>query len=251
MSRACSVCTHPKRRAIDTELVSEQSIRGIAKQFGIGDSALQRHKNNHLAQIITTDRPHLSRGNKSKPAPKETEAFAESYNGAERQTTIDVMAGLTKQVERVTRLSDAVDRWLQDPDDPTQYDINPRSDDVSVVYFDYTDLTPNGQPKRKKEKLSTLLAKIDDSHRAVVQSAEIRIADPRELLIKAADGLKGQMQLLVGILDRLYSAQQIEAFEGVVLEAIGEVAPDVRRAIEDNLRRRQPVRGFLGSPFGR
>jgi hypothetical protein len=48
MPRRCTVCDHPQRHSIDEALVSSASYRSVAKQFGLSDSAVYRHKTEHL-----------------------------------------------------------------------------------------------------------------------------------------------------------------------------------------------------------
>jgi transposase-like protein len=48
MPRRCTVCDHPKRHSIDEALVSGTPYRSIAKQFGLSESAVYRHKAEHL-----------------------------------------------------------------------------------------------------------------------------------------------------------------------------------------------------------
>jgi hypothetical protein len=48
MSR-CSVCAHPDRDRIDAALLAGASHRVIARQFGAGHDAVQRHAASHLA----------------------------------------------------------------------------------------------------------------------------------------------------------------------------------------------------------
>lgn len=47
MARPCTVCTHPKRAEIDAAL-RVSSYRTVAKRFGIGEAAANRHKVDHL-----------------------------------------------------------------------------------------------------------------------------------------------------------------------------------------------------------
>ncbi len=49
MPRVCKICTHDQREAIERALVNGTPLRDIAGQFGISRSALDRHKENHLA----------------------------------------------------------------------------------------------------------------------------------------------------------------------------------------------------------
>jgi transposase-like protein len=48
MPRRCTVCDHPETHSIDEALVSGAPYRSVAKRFGLSDSAVYRHKTEHL-----------------------------------------------------------------------------------------------------------------------------------------------------------------------------------------------------------
>ena len=48
MPRRCTVCDHPERHGIDEALVTGAPYRSVAKQFGLSESAVYRHKADHL-----------------------------------------------------------------------------------------------------------------------------------------------------------------------------------------------------------
>src|SRR5215207_5034450 len=48
MPRRCTVCDHPERHGIDEVLVTGAPYRSVAKQFGLSESAVYRHKTEHL-----------------------------------------------------------------------------------------------------------------------------------------------------------------------------------------------------------
>jgi transposase-like protein len=48
MPRRCTVCDHPKRHSIGETLVSGAPYRSVAKRFGLSESAVYRHKVEHL-----------------------------------------------------------------------------------------------------------------------------------------------------------------------------------------------------------
>jgi transposase-like protein len=48
MPRRCTVCDHQKRHSIDEALVSGAPYRSVAKRFGLSESAVYRHKTEHL-----------------------------------------------------------------------------------------------------------------------------------------------------------------------------------------------------------
>ena len=48
MPRRCTMCDHPERHSIDETLVTGAPYRSVAKQFGLSESAVYRHKTDHL-----------------------------------------------------------------------------------------------------------------------------------------------------------------------------------------------------------
>jgi hypothetical protein len=46
--RRCTVCDHPKRHGIDEALVGGAPYRSVAKRFELSESAVYRHKTEHL-----------------------------------------------------------------------------------------------------------------------------------------------------------------------------------------------------------
>jgi transposase-like protein len=48
MPRRCTVCDHSESHSIDEALVSGTPYRSVAKQFGLSESAMYRHRTEHL-----------------------------------------------------------------------------------------------------------------------------------------------------------------------------------------------------------
>ena len=48
MPRRCTVCDHTQRHSIDETLVTGAPYRSVAKRFGLSESAVYRHKTDHL-----------------------------------------------------------------------------------------------------------------------------------------------------------------------------------------------------------
>ena len=48
MPRRCTVCDHPEKHGIDEVLVTGAPYRSVAKRFGLSESAVYRHKTDHL-----------------------------------------------------------------------------------------------------------------------------------------------------------------------------------------------------------
>jgi hypothetical protein len=48
MPRRCTACDHPERHSLDEILVTGATYRSVAKQFKLSESAVYRHKTEHL-----------------------------------------------------------------------------------------------------------------------------------------------------------------------------------------------------------
>ncbi len=176
MPRTCTICTHPQRASIDHALVAGEPYRAIARRFAASPDAVLRHKMAHLPADLL----------KAREAEEETRA-------------LDTMTELRRCLERTNLLFDACDDWLRDAEDPSRYDLGPRADDLLVTY---TEPRPDGHLLRRKAPLSELLAPVEESGRRVVV-VETKRADPRELVLKTAGRLQGQLELVAKLLGDL------------------------------------------------
>ena len=217
MPRACTACTHPDRPAVDQALVNHRPYRHIAAQFRLSASALVRHHDDHLPATL-----------------------AEAKRAEDAAAAIDVMAELRRCFERVNLLFDACDRWLRDADDSSRYDIGPRATELLVTYEQAE--TGSDKVTRRKEPLSALLARVEGLPGVGVVMVETKHADPRELVLKTADRLRSQSELLarlIGDLDErpqitLVTAPEWLAIRAALLDAL-RAYPDARTAVAARL----------------
>ena len=186
MANRCKVCDHRSRSAIDRVLVARrEGFRQIAARHRLSVGSLYHYYAEHLpAELLRAE------------ANRATVA------------SIDVMGELQACMARVQLLADACDAWLRDPEDPTRYDIGPRSEDVKVTYWA---VGRNGKPVRKKRKLSLLLK---DLHRIVreFEVVEVKHADPRTLFLKAAEQLRAQLELVAKLVGKLRDGATVNVF---------------------------------------
>lgn len=181
MPRVCTVCAHPEREAIESQIVNQIGYRDIARRYRVSKDALARHRADHLPETLLR--------------AQEAEETAEAVN---------VLAELRRASERLTLLFNACDAWLRDAEDPTRYDIGPRADEVTVTYLEPTD---DGRKVRKKAKLSALLSRIEGHYE--VLWGETKYADPRELVLKTYDRIEGQLELVAKLIGQLDERPQI------------------------------------------
>ncbi len=209
MPRACTICDHPERTAINKALASGETNRIVAQRFDSSAAAVQRHRAKHLPALLTeaTHRPAESH---RRQVAAVSDALRERA-AAQDAHALDVMEELQRCFNRVNLLFDACDRYLRDADHPERYDVGPRSEDVTVTY---TEPGEDGKPVRRKARLSTLLATVEQGTEGgasgmVVDRAETKVADPRELILKAAAQLTTQVQLLAKLLGQLDERPQV------------------------------------------
>lgn len=182
MPRTCTICTHPERAAIDQALAHNEPYRQIAKHYGRSDSAVFRHQRDHLPPLLLA-----------------------AIQVEEEAQALQVTTELHKGYARLQLLFEACDRCLRDPDDPARYDIGPRADDVQVTYWG---VGRDGNPVRKKARLSQLLARLETAG-ITVDRGETKYADPRELILKTADRLQSYLELMAKLLGELQSGSRI------------------------------------------
>ncbi len=220
MPRTCTICGHSRRLEIDQALVSGESFRNIAERFAVSVGALSRHKDAHVTAALV----------QAKAAQDEADA-------------IDVMTELRRCFDRVNLLFDACDRWLRDADDPTRYDIGPRAEELDVTYDELV-IGKDGKQRmvRRKKKLSALLPAIQ-SETLTVALIETRYADPRDLVLKTANRLQGQLELLSKLMGDLedgnvfnvvVSADWVQIRTGL-LSALAPY-PEARQAVATTLQ---------------
>jgi hypothetical protein len=189
----------------------------IAQKYGVSRQAVYKRVNQ--LQLTTTA---------AAVAPQESRRFV----GAQ----LDAMTQLLHSLGRVNLLMDACDEWLRDAERPEKYDIGARSDEVMVTYLTYSD---NGNPVKKKARLSQLLLKIERELHGVheIDRAESRHADPRELILKTAQEARQTVGAAAELARMLADMRAMEVFREALLTEIAKVSPDVAERIAEAVRR--------------
>jgi len=194
MPRVCTICGHAQRGEIDKGCVSGETNRTLARRFACSEDALKRHRVSHVPALLVQAKQAEERKRASDLC-----AQVQTQQDREDAHAIDVMTELRRCFQRVNLLFDACDRWLRNPDNPEQYDVGPRGEDVTVTYWE---IDADGKRHRGKATISSLIAKVDGSG-LEVERWESKHADPRELLVKVASQLHSQIELLAKLVGQL------------------------------------------------
>lgn len=78
-----------------------------------------------------------------------------------------------------------------------------------------------------------------------MEAKEFKFTDPRQLALRAMAEIREQLRLQVEIFKTLYDIEAVREFQQVVLQAIGEVDPNVREKIIANLNKRRAIRSSV------
>lgn len=195
-------------------LVARETYRTVSDRFGLSQTALKRHAQEHIPELLVKARDAV-----------------ETAHG------IDLMDEIRRCFERINLLFDACDRWLRDADDPTRYDIGPRAEELNVTYEERV----GERTVRRKAPLAELLARVNDSEEPerTVTMVETKHADPRDLVLKTAARLGSQVELLAKLIGELDDRPQVNVLIApqaltVIVEALDSY-PEARQDVADAL----------------
>lgn len=214
--RAWTVETHPDRDNLITAIVEgKTSLRAIERQFDISHDCVRRYLNDRLMDKAA--------------------AVIQQKDKEEGDALINE---LVARDQRIEKLLDACDKYLQDPNNPDCYDLFPRAWEIDVTYRTVEDST--GHMITRKESMQSLIDKMDGQG---YQPWEIkyRHADPRKLLLEASLALKSTMELRAKLMGKLAEQtinitlnQYWAKMKAIIIKAT-ETAPEVRAAIIEAL----------------
>lgn len=174
----------PERRAIQREMAQDVSNLRIAKKYGIAESTVREYKKTRLPQVL-----------------------AEHEKARDLANAGGIIERCKDVLERMLKAADAADEWLTDPTNPNKYSLDPRGDEVMVVYYQTVKSGKKLKRIRHKARLQVLLDRISRRSNADIEEIYIRCADPRDLLLKAADRIYNGLELIARIQGQIKEIQ--------------------------------------------
>ena len=209
-----SVDTHPQRDKIIKAICSgRQSLRDIAGQYDIKRSSVSRYLNDKLTEKAA--------------------AVIKAQDDKAGKTLIDE---LLERDRRVEKLFDACERYLRDTVNPEEYDLGPRAWEIDVQYQVETE----GKPRYEKASLQSIIDRMNERGMVPIEF-RYKHADPRKLLLEAANSLKGTMELRAKLAGKLIEGgvnvtvnQNFTTIKALILDAT-EGYPEVRNRIAEAL----------------
>jgi len=104
MPQTCSICKHPRKKAINAELVRGASYRDIAGRFGVSSSAVERHMD-HVAELVAKKRDSAEESIAEELQGELRMLRGETLAVLERAKTMGDTAGDCSTCERAPRLA--------------------------------------------------------------------------------------------------------------------------------------------------
>jgi hypothetical protein len=180
-----------QRKAVARAIIEGRPSRAIAGQAGVGKSSVQRYKKDVLPKLAA-----------------EAMAFQRLDTG---EAILDYLNTVKARIEK---LYNACDKWLEDPDHPGTYTLDPRANEIQVIY--QTIDPDTSQPIRKRAQLDDLLWRIDQDGYQPWHN-KFKVKDPRELILHTAKELRGFAELVAHILGEYKEGEQV-TIQMVVLQ---------------------------------
>jgi hypothetical protein len=218
LPRRCKACTDPDHQHIDRWIVEGRTIKDVSEKFGISITALYKHRA-HIATRIQQTQERIG------------------------ESVLDDVRALFPPV---TKLFTACDEYLRDPDNPEKYALGPRDTDILVTYLDTVEDPETGEEqivKNAKPKRAMLSQLLDKTGKHIL-GTRYNIADPRELVLKAAEAA----DKLLSHIGRLTGQEkpgdstinvQINLYDIMpAIMATLDLFPEARQAVLDSVSRR-------------
>lgn len=192
MSRSFVIANHPKRQEIELDIIAGKSCTDIAKKYGISSSAVDRYKKKVLRMKLRVA----------------------SVNDID-----DLIERLNEYLDGVDQMYDSIYDWLSDPDDPARLTIEPRANEITVIYEEMID----EKTVRKKEKLRDVINEIR-SHGKKPVEVTYNMSDPRQLLLSTVSTLQKTLEIMAKVKgDIVETKVEVRAVTGNTADIISKI----------------------------
>src|SRR3954468_15560032 len=111
MPRRCTICDHPDRQNIDTQLMGSDPLRNIAQQAHVSTTALLRHKQHHLPALLVqaTETENVARADailaNVRKLQRRTETILDTAEAAgDHRTALAAIRELRNHLELLSKL---------------------------------------------------------------------------------------------------------------------------------------------------
>lgn len=192
MANKSIICQHPLKLKIDEDIISGMPASQVAKKYNLSSTTVQRYIK---------------------------EKIPEQLSAASLSTAEGLVARINEYLSKVDKLFQDTTEWLNDPSDPGRFTIAPRANEINVIYT-VMELNSKGNPtyKKKTKQLDQLLADCGVSH--MTEGVKYTGTDPRVLLLKTAEVLNKQLELLAKMQGNIVDRVEVKTVTGDATDII-------------------------------
>ncbi len=164
MARHYSVEIHPQKTAIEKDILNGMSNNAIAEKYTfLTKASVNRYRNERMLEML---------------------------RHAQLETVDGLVGRINEYLDTVEDLRSSIISVLEDPERPGHICYYPRAEEIKVKYYD------KETQKYAVSKLQSLLDQTEKDRGYTIKGAYVEGQDPRVTLLKTADVLNRQLELL-------------------------------------------------------
>lgn len=149
-------------------------------------------------------------------------------NKVKELVTKTLIENVESKITMMDKLIQGCADYLVDPEDPNKYFLGARGSEVNVVYVERREGKEGEKGKvnhmQKKATLQALLDVVESTDRFIVQNAQVKHSDPRDLLLKGINELKAVSKMLIDAAQTIKDNEQKNKAYAKVAEMGGVIS---------------------------
>ena len=210
-----TVSQDPHIDDIHKDIVQGVAYREIARRYGYSPAAISKYVRGKMPNLL-----------------QEAEKM--------KSWTADrIVVEMEQVMASAKKMLAAAEDYLQDPTDPEKFTLEPRAEEMWVIYTDGHD--ENGRPIRRKELLQTVIDEMAENGKT---EANVRVqqADPRKYLLESIDKISEQLERIARVRGEMadvhINIQQNPVWiqlQQTIIEGLRDY-PEARETIAERLR---------------
>lgn len=163
--RYYSVEVHPQKTEIERDIIAGKPDISISRAYPhLSNMAVKRYRDSRMPQIL---------------------------RHAQLETVDGLIGRINEYMDTVEDLKDSIITVLDNPENPGHICYYPRAEEIKVKYYD------KESQRYKVDKLQNLLQSASEKNSSItITGAHVEGSDPRITLLKTADVLNRQLELL-------------------------------------------------------
>lgn len=209
-----------KQKEVIDMIASGATYTAIAKKLGCSVSSAQGYIFRNLMPLVCRD-----------------------LTKREEEGARKILARVERIAGRCEKMSDALDLWLTDPDNPERYTMDPRTDELKCICtLQGTDSKGKPISRTATIPLNELMSQLEfTEYRGLSVIPEHLVwknTDPRKLMLDTARALKELLELLAKITGELKESVDVHVDVRTQLSSIVQV---INAELEDEPEKKQRI----------